>query len=166
MFVEALTTPDLAQACRIFMGLAYPDGPESIPERRRPYHDPDSDAPIETYLPPAPLSTGIVQDLSMLKGGIPGYEFRLGSTHYPHLKLRIQRVEFHHRDVWVYSVDTHDHFHQAAKDVNPEDAEAWRRLVEQNRALKHRIEEALALAGFLTPKSLLRLDLTSPANPS
>ena len=41
--------------------------------------------------------------------------------------------------------------------------DAWRVLVEQNSLCKHRIEKALANAGFMTPIGLLRVDLTATA---
>jgi hypothetical protein len=64
--------------------------------------------------------------------------------------------------VWVYSVDTHDRIAaQAARHLRADEAEAWRILVEKNSALKNQIEDAFAAANLLTPKSLLRLDLTS-----
>ena len=78
------------------------------------------------------------------------------------MKLRIQIVEFHERKVWVHSVDTHDQFFRATQHLSPDEANAWRTLTEQNRSLKYRIEEVLAQAGFLTPKSLLQIDLTAP----
>lgn len=157
----ALPLQDLAQACRIFMDLAYPEGPNTIPANRRPYCDIAADASIDDYLPPSRHATTICQDLSKLKGGMHGYEFRLGSAAHPHLKLRIQSMEFHRRDVWIYSVDTHDRFLMAALQIDPAEAQKFRELVEYNRRLKHQIEDALALAGFLTPKGLLQVDLTS-----
>jgi hypothetical protein len=160
--VETLTVQDLARACRLFMEQAYPDGLDTIPENRRPYAVIPLDGSIADYIPPAPLAAGICQDLSKLKAGVPGYEFRLGSAGHLHLKLRIQQMNLHGRHVWVYSVDTHDRFLQATQHLSAEEAEAWRNLVETNRALKHKIEDALAQAGFLTPISLLRIDLNSP----
>lgn len=157
--LDALTTQELAQACRIFLDLAYPDGPDTIPANKLPYYTIASDRPISDFLLPAPVAVGVCQDLSQKKGGLVGYEFRLGCASYPHLKLRIQVMNFHQREVRVYSVDTHDgfvevHYH------SPDEAEIWRTMVDHNRVLKNRIEEALRLAGMLTPKYLLRLDLT------
>lgn len=144
------------------MELAYAEGLNFIPDSKRAYYDISPDGDIADYLPPAPRALGVCQDLSKLKSGIPGYEVRLGSTDHPHLKLRIQHMELHGREVWVYSVDTHDRFLQATKHLSPAEAEEWKLLVESNRLLKHRIEEALARAGFMTPIGLLRIDLTSP----
>ncbi len=160
--METLTIRDLALACRLFMELAYPDGLETLPENKRLYHDIPVDGSIADYLPPAALAVGIGQDLSKLKGAVTGYEFRLGSAEHAHLKLRIQLMEFHGRSVWVYSVDTHDRFHQATQHLNAEEADAWRKLTESNCTMKHGIEEALAAAGFMTPIKLLRFDLTAP----
>src|ERR1022692_4180537 len=165
MIVDAFTTQDLALACQLFLELAYPDGTDTIPDSKRTYCNIPSDASIDDFLPPAKIATTVCQDLRKLKGAVRGYEFRLGSKLHPHLKLRIQIVDFHDRDVWVYSVDTHDHFFQVTQNLNPEEAKAWRLLVEQNRSLKHCIEDALAAAGFLTPKSLMKLDLTAPVKP-
>jgi hypothetical protein len=159
--VETLTIHDLASACRIFLALSYPDGPDSIPDVKRPYYDMTTEGFIADYLPSGAFSVGICQDLSKLKGAIPGYDFRLGSSVHPHLKLRVQRMSFHQREVWVFSVDTHDHFVlQAVKNLSGEHAAAGRVLVEKNSLLKYQIEEALALAGHITPCRLLKLDLT------
>lgn len=160
--MPTFSTQDLAQACRIFLRLAYPHGPATIPAQKLLYDEIPVDGPVEAYLPPAKNAIGICKDLSKTKAGIPGFEFRLGSASFPHLKLRIQSMDFHQRDVWVYSVDTHDHFMPQGEQLRPDEAENWRKLIEQNRTLKQQIEEALAAAGFLTPKNLLKLDLTSP----
>lgn len=145
------------------MSLAYPDGAASIPASKRCYHELPADSTIADYLPPAAKSTSICQDLAKRAGGLVGYEFRLGSEHYPHLKLRVQLVDCHEHKLWVYSVDTHDGFHHATQFLNDEEAAAWRALVDRNRALKHQIEDALGKAGFITPVRLLRIDLTAPA---
>ena len=160
--MEALTTPELARACRIFMELAYPGGPDTIPANKRPYFDIAEDRPLGDFLFPA----AVCRDISQQKGGLLGYEFRLGSTHFPHIKLRVQQMDLQQHKVWVYTVDTHDGFHQATKYLSAEEAEAWRTMVEQNRSLKHRIEENLTLAGYLTPKNLLQIDLPSATKPS
>lgn len=146
------------------MELAYPGGAGTIPENKRSYGDIPNDASIDAYLPPAPFALAVCQDLSKLEGGLRGYEFRLGSAVHPHLKLRVQPMDFHDRAVWVFSVDTHDRFLLATQHLDPEEAQKWHDLVAHNRTLKHQIEDALALAGFLTPKGLLQVDLTSPVS--
>jgi hypothetical protein len=108
------------------------------------------------------LALGVCQELPRRDDAVHGYEFRLGTANYPHLKLRVQRVDHHEHDLWVYSVDTHDGFLQVVKYLSNAEADAWRSMVEENRALKHRIEEALTLAGYMTPKNLLQLDLPAP----
>lgn len=160
--MEPLSSLELACVCRIFMDLAYPGGPDTIPVGKRPYYDINTDGPISDMLPPMPIAVGVCRDLSQKTGG-QSYEFRLGSVNYPHLKLRVQIVAFHDRPVRVYSVDTHDGFFQAQYH-STEEAEIWRLMVEQNRVLKHQIEEALGCAGYLTSKQLLQLDLL-PAKP-
>jgi hypothetical protein len=159
-----LSTALLGQACRTFMELAYPSGPETIPPKKRVYFDLDADRPVTDYLPPAPQAGGIVQDLSTCKGGRIGYEFRLGSAHFPHLKLRVLRMERRGGHVWVYAVDTHDAFSRTCAQPPPDhpDAVAWLAIQDANRQLKDRIEDAFEQAGFVTFKSLLRDDLGSP----
>jgi hypothetical protein len=153
----------LRQACQIFMDLAYPNAPAGIPLKKLPYYDIDVERPLADYLPPSPRAGGIVQDLSTRKDGPRGYEFRLGSSHFPHLKLRAQLMEKRGSSVWVYTVDTHDAFSRN----NPQppcdhpDAPQWLALQEANRILKDQIEDELDQAGFDTFKSLLRGDLKS-----
>jgi hypothetical protein len=159
--VNELSTNDLAGACRIFMDLAYPDGPRTIPDFKVPYYEMTAERSLVEFLPPAPLSVGVTKTLSRNAGGMFGYEFRLGSADFPHLKLRVQSMDLHDREVWVYSVDTHDGFCQVTQNVSPEEAQKWKALVENNRGLKHAIERALANAGYLTPIALLRVDLTA-----
>jgi hypothetical protein len=145
------------------MTLAYPGGISTIPASKHAYFNMVSDRAIEEYLPPSAMANATCQDLTKRSGGLAGYEFRLGSGHYPHLKLRVQLVDCHAQKLWVYSVDTHDGFHHATQFLNDEEAAAWRTLVDHNRALKHQIDEALGKAGFITPVRLLRIDLTAPA---
>ena len=160
--VETLSMQDLANACRLFMELAYADSLDSIPNDKRAYYDIAANGAIADFLPPSPRAVAVCQDLSKVKGVVAGYEFRLGSSKHPHLKLRIQLKEVQTRKVWVYSVDTHDRFLQATQHLSAAEADAWKSLVEANRVLKHQIEEALARQGFLTPINLLRLGLTTP----
>lgn len=159
-----LTTAQLSQACRLFMELAYPGGPATIPPKKRPYYAIDPQRPLHDFLPPAPEAAGIAQDLSTRKDGPRGYEFRLGSAHFPHLKLRVQLMEQHGEPVWVFTVDTHDAFsrHSVQPPTDHPDAAAWLALQDTNRQLKDRIEDELEQAGYLTFKSLLRSDLESP----
>jgi hypothetical protein len=161
--VNELSTHDLAGACRIFMDLAYPDGPRTIPDFKLPYYEMTAERSLVEFLPPAPQSVGVTKTLSRNAGGSFGYEFRLGGASYPHLKLRVQCMDLHDRAVWVYSVDTHDGFCQVTQNLSPEDAQKWKTLVEHNRGLKHAIEQGLANAGYLTPIVVLRIDLTAPA---
>ena len=154
-----LSTAQLRQACRIFMDLAYPEGPATIPIKKRAYYNMDSAQPLTDYLPPAPAAGGIAQDLSTRRGGASGYEFRLGCAGFIHLKLQAQRMEHQGGSVWVLSVDTHDAYSPPPDDPH---ADRWLALKDANRLLKDQIEDALEEAGFLTFKSLLRVDLESP----
>jgi hypothetical protein len=162
--MRELTTAPLARACRVFMELAYPGGPATIPLKKRAYYAIDPTRPLGDFLPPAPEAAGIAQDLSTRKDGPHGYEFRLGSVHFPHMKLRVQLMEQHGESIWVWTVDTHDAFsrHCVQPPSDHPDAAAWLALQDTNRQLKDRIEDELEQAGFPTFKSLLRGDLESP----
>jgi hypothetical protein len=159
-----LKTAQLGQACLIFMELSYPAGIATIPLKKRAYFAMDAARPLADYVPPAPQAGGIAQELSNRKDGPQGFEFRLGSSHFPHLKLRVQLMEHHGSSVWVYTVDTHDAFSRTNPQPPPDHPEAaqWLALQDANRQLKDQIEDELDQAGFPTFKSLLRGDL----NPS
>jgi len=161
-----LTTAQLRQACQIFMDLAYPDGPSAIPVKKRAYYEMDTELPLADYLHPSPRAAGIAQDLSTRRGGAFGYEFRLGCAGFMHLKLQAQRMERSDGTAWVFSVDTHDAF--SSTSIQPPrdhpDAPRWLALQEANRQLKDQIEDELEQAGFVTFKSLLRVDLESPVS--
>jgi hypothetical protein len=155
-----LSTPLLARACRIFMEAAYPDGPESIPEHKRPYLAIPDDGAIKDYLYPAPLARGICQQISD-----DGHTFRLGSKHYANLKLRVHCVLENGACRCVFAVDTHDAF--SRENVQPPldhpDAAGWLTLQAKNNALKHQIEAAWDAAGILTHNRLLREELEAKA---
>jgi hypothetical protein len=148
------------------MELAYPGAPATIPSSKLPYYEIVADRPLTDLLPPSKIATGLCQELRHQNGDLHGYEFRLGCVNYPHIKLRIQSVDFQQRKIWVYSVDTHDGFKRATSYLPTEEADKWRTMVEQNRQLKHQIETALMQAGYLTPKSLLQADLPVSTTPS
>lgn len=82
-----------------------------------------------------------------------GYSFRLGCTHYPHLKLQVVNTD---DGSLVFSVDTHD-----AVQLQPDhpDWPRWRQLQTANRELKTRIERAWDAEGLLTFNGLLRREL-------
>lgn len=157
----SLTCSGLAQACRIFLNLAYQDGPEKVPVRPRAYWDLDESRPVEDYLPPSPQAEGVCEEIRGPKGVLLGYAFRLGSDHFRHLKLRVQRMETAPAPCWLFMVDTHDAFSRESHfpPADHPEAGAWRALQEANRLLKERIESALEEAGFTTPNSLLRNSL-------
>ncbi len=159
-----LSTAVLRQACRLFMDLAYPDGPATIPPKKRVYFDIAAERPLHELLPPAPDAAGVVQELCNRKDGPRGYEFRLGSAHFMHLKLRVQLMEHRGESVWVFTVDTHDAFSRNSVQPPPDhpDAPRWLALQDANRDLKERIEDQLEQSGLLTFKSLLRGDLEAP----
>src|SRR5438132_933428 len=100
--MQELTTALLAKACRIFMGLAYPDGPTSIPEKKRLYYEIPLDQPVAAFLPPAACALGLCQESRSESGMLCGYALRLGSSGFPHLKMRLQLVNLNNHPIWVF----------------------------------------------------------------
>jgi hypothetical protein len=142
----------LRPACRLFLDIAYPDGPETIPEARLPFHRIPADADVRDYLPPAPLAHG---NVTILTGVYDGYSIRLGSASFPFLRLTLQQMSNRTGSVWLCGVDTHDAWHHP----DHPDAAAWLSLQAANRELKARIESAWDAAGLLTHNRLLRQEL-------
>lgn len=161
--MQPLTTSLLSQACRIFMDFSYPTGPATIPAKKQFYREPPGDRPIAAYLPPAAEALGICQVLSGKDEQPSGYEFRLGSSGFPHLKLRLQPVRRGDDYVWVAMVDTHDAFSRAARIPPPDhpDAQQWLRLQAANQRLKEQIEAAFEQNGLVTFNSILREPLVT-----
>ncbi|MFL5244693.1 MAG: hypothetical protein ACJ8FY_21535 [Gemmataceae bacterium] len=147
--LERLTTAVLGRACRLFLTLAYPDGPGTIPPQKKVYFDPPAEQPLQDLLKPPVCAV-----LHYRGGTLRGYALRLGSATYPHIKLQV----VHHEALGpcVFSVDTHDEL-----DLDPDhpDAEGWARLQTANRQLKERIERAWEAEGLLTFNGLLRREL-------
>src|SRR5207244_1361165 len=84
------------------------------------------------------------------------YALRLGSEHYPHLKLQIR--PFPNRQGFVFWVDTHDQVF--AEEVAYRDADRWRQLVARNRDAKHAIEQSWEQRGLPTFAGSIREDLS------
>jgi hypothetical protein len=158
--MTGLTTAMLAQACRVFLDLAYPGGEATIPEKRRPYLRLAEDAPVAAYLPPAEVAKGIGQVLKDGAGQVHGYSLRLGSVRFPHLKL--QMTDYNHGTAWVFAVDTHDAFPRDLLVEGSPDQQAWAQLQLHNRELKEAIERSWARDGLWTFHRLLQLDLDTP----
>lgn len=146
--MRGLTTASLGCASRIFLALAYPQGPETIPPEKRPFGDLDADLDLEAILKPP-----VCQPLRTPEGGLRGYALRLGSSTYPHLKLQVVDVD---DGTCVFAVDTHDAPHL---DLNHPEAARWAQIQEANRRLKQTIEHAWEEVGLLTFNSLLRQEL-------
>jgi len=153
----------LADACRIFLDLAYPGGPETIPEKKRVFYQLQADHSLEQVLPPG--SPGVCEELKAAQGDVRGYALRLGSAAFPHLKLKVQLIDHENATVWVFTVDTHDSYSRASFYPPPDhpEAAAWRALQAANRALKEQIETALDRHGIPTFTGLLRRDLNKPS---
>lgn len=171
--MNGVTTAMLARACHTFLKLAYPGGPETIPAKRRIYFDLPVDEPVSNFLPPAPVAREICQVLPAQGGGVRGFAFRLGSAHFPNLKLKLQMIDYDNSTVWVFMVDTHDLFSRESHQPPPghPEASAWKELQNANRELKEQIEVAMEREGLVTFNSLLLGDLAKdlprvePANP-
>jgi hypothetical protein len=149
--MRRLDTAQLLRATRIFLALAYPEGEHTIPPVRRLDLLLASNQPLETLLSPP-----ICQTQSSPAGESQGYAFRLGSGHFPHMKLQ---VSLRDDATCVFSVDTHD-----AIRVDPDHPEAqrWAHLQTLNRQLKAKIEQAWDADGLLTFHGLLRRELGKP----
>jgi hypothetical protein len=154
----------LSRACHIFLRLAYPGGVETIPIKKRIYWKLPLEKPSADFLPPAATAEGVGQIIPAEGGGIRGYALRLGSAHFPHLKLKLQIVDFDHQSTWIVMVDTHDSFarDQYHPPVNHPDAQEWITLQRANRQMKEAIEAAWEKDGLGTFAGLLRRDLKNP----
>jgi len=159
--MESLTPDILSRGCQIFLALAYPGGLSTIPEKKQPYAAIPLDRPVSDFLPPAKVADGICHVLSAPGGGMRGFAFRLGSERFPHLKLKLQLIDYDNTTTWVFMVDTHDAFSRSSFHPPPDhpDAKSWRELQMHNRKMKERIEAQLEAAGLETFNSLLRRDL-------
>jgi len=93
----------------------------------------------------------ITERLKTPEGQPRGYALRLGSAHFPHLKL--QAVSCGDDGAWVFAVDTHDALR--LEPGHPE-AERWAQIQSANRSCKEQIERAWDEAGLLTFHGLLR----------
>ena len=160
--MHRLTTLLVGRACRLFLDLAYPDGPDSIPANKRIYYDLPADQGLDQFIPPAPAALGVCQGVAAAQSCQGGFAFRLGSAHFPHLKLKVLLMEEENKGTtWVYVVDTHDAFARDRRQPPPDhpDAQAWLQLQEVNRRLKEQIETVLETAGFVTFNRLLKQEL-------
>ena len=159
--MQELTTSLLAQACRLFMGLAYPEGPGAIPPKKLLYYDLTVEQPLAAFLPPAACALGVCQESCDERGVPNGYAFRLGSSGFAHLKLRLQRVKLNDDSAWVFMVDTHDSYSKGSPMPPPghPDAKPWLMLQNANRILKEKIEKAFEQNGLATVNSILRHEL-------
>jgi hypothetical protein len=155
--MEGLTTALLGRACRIFLELAYPGGAATVPAKKRPFWVIPAEAPLEHFLPPQ-VGPELCQRVGSAPGVKPGFAYRLGCAHFPHLKLQVVCSD----RGWVFGVDTHDHFFPGGLPESDPEAQAWRQLLSANRQLKERIEQAWERAGLLTFHALLREDLANP----
>ncbi len=162
--MSELTTELLGRACRIFLEVAFAGRIDQLPASKQVYAELGEGLPLADYLPPAPASIGIAQKGKPRADGQTAYEFRLGCQHYRNLKLRVQTMDFHGQQTWVFMVDTHDAFSTATPipPADHPDAAEWLDLQRKNAILKQGIEAAFEARGIPTFKGLLRKDLNTP----
>ena len=147
--LEGLTPETLGRACRIFLQLAYPGAPATIPQGKTAYWDPPVDSNLAALIKPP-----VCAILKTFEGRLRGYAFRLGSAHYPHVKLQV--IQHEQMSPCIFSVDTHD---TLRLDPHHPDAPGWAKLQIANRQLKEQIEHAWEADGLLTFNGLLRQEL-------
>src|SRR5258708_37915960 len=99
--MNGLTIPTLGQATKVFLSLAYPAGPATIPPNKCLFWDLGSSPSLELITQPP-----VCQTLLGADGQLRGYAFRLGCSTYPHLKLQV--VQCDQSQKIVFAVDTHD----------------------------------------------------------
>jgi hypothetical protein len=136
----------LPRACRIFLARAYPEGTQTVPANKRAYLELTAEQDLAPLLGPP-----VGQTLKTPEGGLRGYTLRLGSAHFPHLKLQVVRCG--DAGAWVLAVDTHDRFQLSAEDPG---MERWRGIQQANQLCKSAIERAWDADGLLTFQGLLR----------
>ena len=147
--MPSLPTKQFADACGIFLRLAYPDG--HVPANRLPFLGIPPDG-LEAMLTP-PICEQLIHSDGRANE-LRGYAFRLGSSDFPHVKLQIHWQE--RPGTWIFAVDTHDAIHV------PQDNPDYPRFQEirlKNRLLKERIEQAWEAQGLLTFNASLRQEL-------
>jgi hypothetical protein len=163
-----LSTDVLGTACRIFLERSYPAGVDSIPTARRHYLDLPEGMEVAEYHSQRPFPAASFQVIRNGMGQTQGYALRLGSSLFPHLKLKVIAKERDGVGVWIFAVDTHDAFSREKfqPPADHPDAEAWTRLQEANAQLKEEIERAWEDAGLLTFNGLLRQGLRQSGSAS
>lgn len=156
-----LSTDTVTLACRLFFSLAYPAGEDSIPSNRRCFRELPANQEWAEYLTQHPLPANLLQTIRDPEGLFRGYALRLGSGHFPHLKLKLEWLTENEQPIWIFAVDTHDAFSKESRRPPPDhpDAAAWSQLQITNGQLKEKIEAAWEAVGLVTFKALLRNQL-------
>jgi hypothetical protein len=161
MMLQPLSTDLVAQACSIFLALAYPGGEAAIPEKKRHLLQLPSGRLMFDHVDNDARTRECCQLIPAGTGGVKVMLLRLGCCHYPHLKLKAQLIDDAGGGAWLFGVDTHDSFSSSSFLPPPDhpEAAAWRKMQADNVDLKQRIEAAWDQAGLLTFNGLLRRDL-------
>jgi hypothetical protein len=162
--MQCLTTDLIRQACSIFLPLAYPGGDGAVPAKKQGLLNLPRGLDLLDHLSADAATRDCCQLVFGKTGSVRAVLFRLGCTHYPHLKLKVQLVDHDQGAVWLVGVDTHDAYSPTSFLPPPghPDVAAWATLQAANAALKERIEAAWDQAGLTTFNGLLRRDLNKP----
>ncbi len=143
----------LRTAIGIYVKHAYPGGaiPEIVRKRigldeSKPLWERLNEPPFENYTADAPFHCTV-------------YALRLGSEHYPHLKMEIR--PFTNELGFMFWVNTHDQFVSPKADFP--DVARWRQVIEKNSELKQAVERAWAKEKLPTFASAMQegIDQTS-----
>jgi CheY-like chemotaxis protein len=144
-----LTQAQIAAAVATYLRLAFPG--DSKPRRRVPDLATlaDLSAVLGCFeLDVAPLGE---RDGFSARKVCRRYVMRIGNHAYPHMKFTIEQSS----DLvdWFFAVDCHD---SAVRCPTPSDEEAWRPILEQNRAIREAIEAAWSAEGLPCRRSSQR----------
>ncbi len=142
-----LSQSQIASAVLIYLRLAFPG--DSKPRRRVP--------DIASFPDIAATLAAFELDLAPQEPDLDGfsprqtcrrYVLRIGNHAYPHMKFTIEQSA----DLkdWFFAVDCHD---SAVRCPTPADEEAWRPILEQNRAIREAIETAWDAADLPSRRS-------------
>ncbi len=141
MLLKDLTPVLINRAIRLYLERAYPD-----PALRRK----------QAIEYPAGLSmAAVLADFETERTTPAAYYKRLGSQHYPHMKLGL--VEAYFSDEFIFSVDRHDGFDP---EMSPEAYEQWQGVRSLNFQTKADIERAWYDADLPTLRRLREERLT------
>ena len=153
MHLADIPVDSLREAVRIYLARAYPNRPPPplVIERLECLRQ--SDLAMALACACVEVEDGC---------GGPGGRFalRLGSAHYPHARLVLERCSG--CDDFVFSVDTHDSHFLFGSEVSAETRQRFEAIQEKNRSFKADVEHAWTSAGLPTFERFIRGGLSDP----